>query len=73
MDIFIKVRNVYGNNLAYPDCRNSKRFAELANTETLTPRSLKIIQQLGFKIKVRADTFGLIDGITGIIDAGVSA
>lgn len=53
MEIYIEVRNVYGNDLAYPDCTTAKKFCNIAQTETLTPRMLKIIQSMGYKIRVR--------------------
>lgn len=48
--IQVKLKNVYGKTLIYPVCPNAKRFAQLANTTTLTVESLRIIEKLGFDL-----------------------
>jgi hypothetical protein len=51
MDFLVTVKNVYGNQNVYPACDTSRKFADLLNTKTLTPRSLNIIKSLGYNIR----------------------
>lgn len=50
--IQITIRNVYGNEQAYPVCEAAKIFAEIAGSKTLTPATLRKIQSLGYTIEV---------------------
>ena len=43
--IVIKIKNVYGENKAYPVCEHAKILAEIAGTRTLTPENLKRIDK----------------------------
>ena len=52
--IRVQVRNVFGNDLIYPMCINSKRFTELTQTKTLTRDDVKTIKALGFTVDVVA-------------------
>jgi hypothetical protein len=52
--IQIQIRNVYGNEQAYPVCDAAKTFAEIAGSKTLTPATLRKIQRLGYEIEVIA-------------------
>ena len=53
--IVIKIKNVYGENKAYPVCEHAKILAEIAGTRTLTPENLKRIEKLGLEIIVEQD------------------
>ena len=46
----ITARGVYGKTLYDPACENSKKFAKIAGTKTLTIENLKTIRDLGFSI-----------------------
>ena len=52
MEILVKVKNVYGNELVYPVCEKSKIFALMGGTKTLTDEALYLIKELGYIIKV---------------------
>ena len=52
-EILIHIRNVYGEDKAYPVCERAKLFADIAGTKTLRPADLNYIQQLGYKITVK--------------------
>lgn len=52
MTIKVKLKNVYGNTMVYPLCDNAKRFAAIANTQTLTNNTVKLIKDLGYSIQV---------------------
>lgn len=54
MKIQITIRNVYGNEQAYPVCEAAKTFAEIAGSKTLTQNTLRKIQRLGYEIEVLA-------------------
>lgn len=49
--INVKVRNIYGRDVYYPDCKVSRFFASLCGTKTLTDAALKKIKEQGFIIK----------------------
>lgn len=50
MKITVKIRQVYGNTVAYPVCHQAKLLAQLAGTTTLTIQALKTIKALGFEV-----------------------
>lgn len=50
LQVVIKIKNVYGNDLIYPICQNAQRFASLAGTKTLSPRNISDIRALGFTV-----------------------
>jgi hypothetical protein len=52
-EITIEIKNVYGEDKAYPVCDKAKLFTEIAGTRTLRPADLNYIQQLGYKITVK--------------------
>lgn len=49
--IKITVRDVYGVPTIYPACPDAVRFAEIAGTKTLTERTLRLVQALGYTIE----------------------
>ena len=52
-EITIHIRNVYGEDKAYPVCEKAKLFTDIAGTKTLRPCDLNYIQALGYKISVK--------------------
>ena len=50
MEILIRKKNIYGNEVFYPVCENAKLLAEIAGTTTLTERALQNIKKMGVKI-----------------------
>lgn len=49
--IIVRVDKVYGTRVVYPVCAKAILFASIANTKTLTERTLSLIQSLGFEIE----------------------
>ena len=50
MEIIVEVKDVYGKPLVYPVSEEASLFAMIAESKTLTPRVLNIIESLGYKI-----------------------
>ena len=50
LQITLKTKNVYGNELIYPVCEVSHNFARLINKKTFSNYDLKIIESLGYQI-----------------------
>lgn len=50
LQIILKTKNVYGNELIYPMCETSENFARLINKKTFSNTDLKIIKSLGYQI-----------------------
>ena len=48
--ITVKIKQVYGNTVAYPVCDQARLLAQLAGTTTLTIQALKTIKALGFEV-----------------------
>lgn len=48
--IILTLDKQYGNLRAYPNCPNSRNFARLTNTNTLTLENLKTIKSMGYEI-----------------------
>ncbi len=53
MNIVIQIRNVYGNNLAYPVCKRACLFARLTGHKTLSRSTLYDIEELGYSVKIQ--------------------
>ena len=53
MEIIVEVKDVYGKPLVYPISEEATLFAMIAESKTLTPRVLDMIEGLGFKIVER--------------------
>lgn len=56
MQVTIEIKHIYGMKTIYPACEVSKRFAQLAGTKTLTPKSLIHINALGYTIAIKPQT-----------------
>lgn len=50
MQIIVKIKNVYGNEVIYPVCEKAKSFAAIAGTKTLTRNNICHIKDLGYSI-----------------------
>lgn len=48
--LILRVKNVFGIPLIYPQCRKSKAFTHLTGKKTLSPSDLYDIAFLGFRI-----------------------
>jgi hypothetical protein len=57
--IIIEVKNVYGNETIYPVNDAAKVLAEIAGTKTLTRRTLKLAQQLGYVVEIKQPSFAI--------------
>lgn len=51
MQITVKERCVYGNTLVYPNCEDSRLFAELLKVKTFNAVQLDIIRALGYEVE----------------------
>ena len=56
MKITVTIKHVYGEHKVYPACENSRRFAEIAGTKTLTPHTIRQIKAMGITVGIAADT-----------------
>ena len=54
--IKVSIKNVYGNDLTYPECEQSRIFAKMAGKKTINPQNIKLIKELGYAIVVIAPT-----------------
>ena len=55
MNINVTMKNVYGNDIIYPACETSRIFAQMAGQKTLTMRTIMLIKQLGYTVRVVSD------------------
>jgi len=53
--IVVVIRTIYGNRVIYPACDQSRTFAQLAGTKTLTLQALQKIKVLGYEISEKLD------------------
>lgn len=54
-EIYVKKKNVYGNELVYPDCYTSKLLSNLMPTKTFSPDDIRILKQLGYQLKTKEE------------------
>jgi hypothetical protein len=52
LQITLKTKSVYGNDLIYPVCETSEKLAKLINKKTFANYDLKIIESLGYQITI---------------------
>ena len=52
-EIRVVVKNVYGTDKVYPYCMKARNFAEIAGTKTLTRDTLRLVQLLGYQVRVQ--------------------
>lgn len=48
----VTVKNVYGNDLIYPACEQSKLLCQLANAKTFTDHAYMLCKQLGYTFEL---------------------
>ena len=46
----LRKKIIYGNELLYPNCEDSKVFAKMVGRKTLTEQDIKLIKLLGYEI-----------------------
>jgi len=54
-DIYVKKKNVYGNELIYPDCDISVLLSRLMPSKTFSSRDITTLKLLGYKIRTKAE------------------
>ena len=57
--ITVRIKQVYGKTMYYPVCEPAQLFAKLVGQETLTPRDLRLIEGLGYKLDVEQQELAL--------------
>ena len=50
MEIKLRPKDQFGCLVFYPACKNSKLFAQITGTKTLTGPTIKLIMQLGYTV-----------------------
>lgn len=70
--IQIQIKNVYGEEKAYPVCTKAALFAKIAGTKTLTRTALHDILAMGFSVQV-VDRYGNVSKTFGPLDSGYSS
>jgi|688.fasta_scaffold93322_6 hypothetical protein len=53
MKITVLIKNVFGEDKAYPHCDMANKFAKLLGTKTLTKDALKQIKDMGYEIEAK--------------------
>ena len=56
MEIYVEIKNVYGNDLIYPYCEKAKLFARITNSKTLNKLQINVIKELGYEIICKTPT-----------------
>jgi len=59
MEIVVTVKHVYGVEHIYPSCEMSKILATIAGHKTLTTKTISLIKQLGYRIRVENGSYYL--------------
>lgn len=54
-EIIVEKKTVYGNDLIYPVCDDSKLFARISGHKTLLPEVISCIKQLGYKLTTKSE------------------
>ena len=52
-EIRVVVKNVYGTDKVYPYCPKARHFADIAGTKTMTRDTLRLVQLLGYQVRVQ--------------------
>ena len=66
MKITVRIKTIYGIETVYPSCEQSKLFARIANTKTLTSHALRDIKALGYQIEVEHDVPKVLSALAAI-------
>ena len=64
MELFIEIRTVYGREMFYPDCQNSRLLSEIAGTTTLTPHCLVLARKMGYTVHMHHPTSDVVAAVT---------
>tara|TARA_R110000796_G_scaffold244680_2_gene367943 strand:- start:1540 stop:1767 length:228 start_codon:yes stop_codon:yes gene_type:complete len=54
--ITVELKSNYGRDAIYPACMDSRLFAKLANTTTLTSTTITLIESLGYSVQLKPQT-----------------
>ncbi len=57
----VKIGNNYGKKVVYPVCEQSRIFAMIAGTTTLTLDTLRLINKLGYTTQIEQPTMAGIE------------
>ena len=52
MQIKVKIKNIYGNELIYPSCELGYKFSELLRAKTFNKSQINTIKKLGYEFHV---------------------
>lgn len=58
-EVYVQIKQVYGNRVIYPACTKAQHFADIAGTKTLTMAAIQHIKCLGFEVKVQQEVVQL--------------
>ena len=58
-EIRVVVKNVYGTDKVYPFCMKARHFSDIAGTKTLTRDTLRLVQLLGYQVRVQPTTINM--------------
>ena len=58
-EIRVVVKNVYGTDKVYPHCMKARHFSDIAGTKTLTRDTLRLVQLLGYQVRVQPTTINM--------------
>ena len=53
MEIHVIIKSVYGREMVYPDCINSRLLCDIARQSTLTENTLQCAADMGYRIVPR--------------------
>jgi len=54
MTLYVKIKNVFGKDLLYPDCPESKFLCELCNSRIITDPMRRILISQGYSLATRS-------------------
>ena len=58
-EIRVVVKNVYGTDKVYQYCMKARNFADIVGTKTLTRDTLRLVQLLGYQVRVQPTTINM--------------
>lgn len=56
MVLTISIKNVYGTEMVYPACDQSRLLVKLLKSKTFTKQAIYILKQLGYTFKTESKT-----------------
>ena len=54
--LIVKKQTVYGNELIYPICNQSKILASISGKKTLSPIDIALIKRLGYTLTTESES-----------------